>query len=209
MLLSAIYAENDKCYLNAIKNGIRERWLRRTAQKRLGYLWPSSAIDALDDLKLAAQKTICQLLLRYWRAESYWQYLNETFVNKNEAKACSKQIKRAFKTIGNLVKEGIVRDEADFTRIGGIGFEATLSGLCCSYVRWKEVYQRGRNVAICWLCGRIGSQIAFFLGRLWQSYHHRLHFGVLDSYMGQTKKIFNKLIDPKVLGRLSLSLKRP
>ena len=123
MLLSAIYAENDKCYLNAIKTGLVKDDCAEQLKRDWGIYDHSSAIDALDDLKLACTKDYMPNIAEAFKLKeqkAIEQYLNETFVNKNEAKACSKQIERAFKTIGNLVKEGIVRDEADFTRIGGI-----------------------------------------------------------------------------------------
>ena len=127
------------------------------------------------------------------------QYLNETFVNKNEAKACSKQIERAFKTIGNLVKEGIVRDEANFTRIGGIGFEATrlvfIARMCAEkkYISEEEMWQYVDFV----------DELVHKSLSSWEDYGKSYIIGYTlwgaDSYsMGQTKKIFNKLVsDPK------------
>ena len=56
MLLSAIYAENDKCYLNAIKTGLVKDDCAELLKRDWGIYDHSSAIDALDDLKLACTK---------------------------------------------------------------------------------------------------------------------------------------------------------
>ncbi|MBF1574720.1 MAG: DUF1266 domain-containing protein [Prevotella salivae] len=202
MLLSAIYAENDKCYLNTIKTGLVKDDCAEQLKRDWGIYDHSSAIDALDDLKLACTKDYMPNIAEAFKLKeqkAIEQYLNETFVNKNEAKACSKQIERAFKTIGNLVKEGIVRDEADFTRIGGIGFEATrlvfIARMCAEkkYISEEEMWQYVDFV----------DELVHKSLSSWEDYGKSYIIGYTlwgaDSYsMGQTKKIFNKLIsDPK------------
>ena len=109
-----------------------------------------TAVDALNDLKIACKKDYSSHIAEAFKLKeqkAIEEYLNETFVNPNDAKACAEQIGRAFKYIGNLVKEGIVKDEAEFSRIGGIAFDTTrlisVARWCAEskYISEKELWE--------------------------------------------------------------------
>ena len=150
ILLGAIYAMFDKGYLNSVKTGLE----KEEREDRLKEDWNiddhDTAVDALNDLKIACKKDYSSHIAEAFKLKeqkAIEEYLNETFVNPNDAKACAEQIGRAFKYIGNLVKEGIVKDEAEFSRIGGIAFDTTrlvsIARWCAEskYISEKELWE--------------------------------------------------------------------
>ena len=127
MLLSAIYAESEKAYLNTIKTGTekedREELLKRDWDIRNH----DTAIDALNELKAESLKGYMQNIgeaFKLKEQKAIEQYIKDTFVNPKDAQQCARQIENAFKTIGNLVKEGIVKEEAEFVRVGKASWDA-------------------------------------------------------------------------------------
>ena len=150
MLLGAVYAVIDKGYLNTIKTGLEKEEREDELEKDWNICTHDSAVDALNGLKVACTKDYSPNIgeaFKLKEQKAIEKYLRETFVNPNDAKACAKQIERAFKHIGNLVKEGIVRDEAEFSRIGGVAFEATrlvaIARMCAEskYISEQEMWE--------------------------------------------------------------------
>ena len=150
MLLGAVYAVIDKGYLNTIKTGLE----KEEREDRLKDDWNiddhNTAVDALNDLKITCKKDYSSHIAEAFKLKeqkAIEEHLSETFVNPNDAKACAEQIGRAFKYIGNLVKEGIVKDEAEFSRIGGIAFDTTrlvsIARWCAEskYISEKELWE--------------------------------------------------------------------
>ena len=161
-----------------------------------------SAVDALNGLKIACTKDYSPNIdeaFKLKEQKAIEKYLRETFVNPNDAKACAKQIERAFKHIGNLVKEGIVRDEVEFSRIGGVAFEATrlvaIARMCAEskYISEQEM----------WKYVDFADEQAHKSLTSWEDYGKSYAIGDClwgaDSYdLGQSSKIIRKLInDPK------------
>ena len=150
MLLGAVYAVIDKGYLNTIKTGLEKEEREDGLERDWNICTHDSAVDALNGLKIACTKDYSPNIgeaFKLKEQKAIEKYLRDTFVNPNDAKACAKQIERAFKHIGNLVKEGIVRDEAEFSRIGGIAFDATrlisVARWCAEskYISEKELWE--------------------------------------------------------------------
>ena len=150
MLLGAVYAVIDKGYLNTIKTGLEKEEREDRLEKDWNICTHDSAVDALNGLKVACTKDYSPNIgeaFKLKEQKAIEKYLRDTFVNPNDAKACAKQIERAFKHIGNLVKEGIVRDEAEFSRIGGVAFEATrlvaIARMCAEskYISEQEMWE--------------------------------------------------------------------
>ena len=202
MLLGAVYAVIDKGYLNTIKTGLEKEEREDRLEKDWNICTHDSAVDALNGLKIACTKDYSPNIgeaFKLKEQKAIEKYLRETFVNPNDAKACAKQIERAFKHIGNLVKEGIVRDEAEFSRIGGVAFEATrlvaIARMCAEskYISEQEMWEyvdfadeQAHKSLTSW--GDYGK--SYVIGDcLWGA----------DSYgLGQSSKIIRKLInDPK------------
>ena len=150
MLLGAVYAVIDKGYLNTIKTGLEKEEREDRLEKDWNICTHDSAVDALNGLKIACTKDYSPNIgeaFKLKEQKAIEKYLRETFVNPNDAKACAKQIERAFKHIGNLVKERIVRDEVEFSRIGGVAFEATrlvaIARMCAEskYISEQEMWE--------------------------------------------------------------------
>ena len=150
MLLGAVYAVIDKGYLNTIKTGLEKEEREDRLEKDWNICTHDSAVDALNGLKVACTKDYSPNIgeaFKLKEQKAIEEHLSETFVNPNDAKACAEQIGRAFKYIGNLVKEGIVKDEAEFSRIGGIAFDATrlisVARWCAEskYISEKELWE--------------------------------------------------------------------
>ena len=150
MLLGAVYAVIDKGYLNTIKTGLEKEEREDRLEKDWNICTHDSAVDALNGLKIACTKDYSPNIgeaFKLKEQKAIEKYLRETFVNPNDAKACAKQIERAFKHIGNHVKEGIVRDEVEFSRIGGVAFEATrlvaIARMCAEskYISEQEMWE--------------------------------------------------------------------
>lgn len=202
MLLGAVYAVIDKGYLNTIKTGLEKEEREDRLEKDWNICTHDSAVDALNGLKIACTKDFSPNIdeaFKLKEQKAIEKYLRETFVNPNDAKACAKQIERAFKHIGNLVKEGIVRDEVEFSRIGGVAFEATrlvaIARMCAEskYISEQEM----------WEYVDFADEQAHKSLTSWEDYGKSYVIGDClwgaDSYdLGQSSKIIRKLInDPK------------
>ena len=202
MLLGAVYAVIDKGYLNTIKTGLEKEEREDRLEKDWNICTHDSAVDALNGLKIACTKDYSPNIgeaFKLKEQKAIEKYLRETFVNPNDAKACAKQIERAFKHIGNLVKEGIVRDEVEFSRIGGVAFEATrlvaIARMCAEskYISEQEM----------WEYVDFADEQAHKSLTSWEDYGKSYVIGDClwgaDSYdLGQSSKIVRKLInDPK------------
>ena len=202
MLLGAVYAVIDKGYLNTIKTGLEKEEREDRLEKDWNICTHDSAVDALNGLKIACTKDYSPNIgeaFKLKEQKAIENYLRETFVNPNDAKACAKQIERAFKHIGNLVKEGIVRDEVEFSRIGGVAFEATrlvaIARMCAEskYISEQEM----------WEYVDFADEQAHKSLTSWEDYGKSYVIGDClwgaDSYdLGQSSKIIRKLInDPK------------
>ena len=202
MLLGAVYAVIDKGYLNTIKTGLEKEEREDRLERDWNICTHDSAVDALNGLKVACTKDYSPNIgeaFKLKEQKAIEKYLRETFVNPNDAKACAKQIERAFKHIGNLVKEGIVRNEAEFSRIGGVAFEATrlvaIARMCAEskYISEQEM----------WEYVDFADKQAHKSLTSWEDYGKSYVIGDClwgaDSYgLGQSSKIIRKLInDPK------------
>lgn len=202
MLLGAVYAVIDKGYLNTIKTGLEKEEREDGLERDWNICTHDAAVDALNGLKVACTKDYSPNIgeaFKLKEQKAIEKYLRETFVNPNDAKACAKQIERAFKHIGNLVKEGIVRDEAEFSRIGGVAFEATrlvaIARMCAEskYISEQEM----------WEYVDFADEQAHKSLTSWEDYGKSYVIGDClwgaDSYdLGQSSKIIRKLInDPK------------
>ena len=202
MLLGAVYAVIDKGYLNTIKTGLEKEEREDRLEKDWNIFTHDTAVDALNGLKVACTKDYSPNIgeaFKLKEQKAIEKYLRDTFVNPNDAKACAKQIERAFKHIGNLVKEGIVRDEAEFSRIGGVAFEATrlvaIARMCAEskYISEQEM----------WEYVDFADEQAHKSLTSWEDYGKSYVIGDClwgaDSYgLGQSSKIIRKLInDPK------------
>ena len=202
MLLGAVYAVIDKGYLNTIKTGLEKEEREDRLERDWNICTHDSAVDALNGLKVACTKDYSPNIgeaFKLKEQKAIEKYLRETFVNPNDAKACAKQIERAFKHIGNLVKEGIVRDEVEFSRIGGVAFEATrlvaIARMCAEskYISEQEM----------WEYVDFADEQAHKSLTSWEDYGKSYVIGDClwgaDSYdLGQSSKIIRKLInDPK------------
>ena len=202
MLLGAVYAVIDKGYLNTIKTGLEKEEREDRLERDWNICTHDSAVDALNGLKVACTKDYSPNIgeaFKLKEQKAIENYLRETFVNPNDAKACAKQIERAFKHIGNLVKEGIVRDEVEFSRIGGVAFEATrlvaIARMCAEskYISEQEM----------WEYVDFSDEQAHKSLTSWEDYGKSYVIGDClwgaDSYdLGQSSKIIRKLInDPK------------
>ena len=202
MLLGVVYAVIDKGYLNTIKTGLEKEEREDRLEKDWNICTHDSAVDALNGLKIACTKDYSPNIgeaFKLKEQKAIEKYLRETFVNPNDAKACAKQIERAFKHIGNLVKEGIVRDEVEFSRIGGVAFEATrlvaIARMCAEskYISEQEM----------WEYVDFADEQAHKSLTSWEDYGKSYVIGDClwgaDSYdLGQSSKIIRKLInDPK------------
>lgn len=202
MLLGAVYAVIDKGYLNTIKTGLEKEEREDGLEKDWNICTHDSAVDALNGLKIACTKDYSPNIgeaFKLKEQKAIEKYLRETFVNPNDAKACAKQIERAFKYIGNLVKERIVRDEAEFSRIGGVAFEATrlvaIARMCAEskYISEQEM----------WEYVDFADEQAHKSLTSWEDYGKSYVIGDClwgaDSYgLSQSSKIIRKLInDPK------------
>ena len=202
MLLGAVYAVIDKGYLNTIKTGLEKEEREDRLEKDWNICTHDAAVDALNGLKVACTKDYSPNIgeaFKLKEQKAIEKYLRETFVNPNDAKACAKQIERAFKHIGNLVKEGIVRDEVEFSRIGGVAFEATrlvaIARMCAEskYISEQEM----------WEYVDFADEQAHKSLTSWEDYGKSYVIGDClwgaDSYdLGQSSKIIRKLInDPK------------
>ena len=202
MLLGAVYAVIDKGYLNTIKTGLEKEEREDRLEKDWNICTHDSAVDALNGLKIACTKDYSPNIgeaFKLKEQKAIEKYLRDTFVNPNDAKACAKQIERAFKHIGNLVKEGIVRDEVEFSRIGGVAFEATrlvaIARMCAEskYISEQEM----------WEYVDFADEQAHKSLTSWEDYGKSYVIGDClwgaDSYdLGQSSKIIRKLInDPK------------
>lgn len=202
MLLGAVYAVIDKGYLNTIKTGLEKEEREDGLEKDWNICTHDSAVDALNGLKIACTKDYSPNIgeaFKLKEQKAIEKYLRDTFVNPNDAKACAKQIERAFKHIGNLVKERIVRDEAEFSRIGGVAFEATrlvaIARMCAEskYISEQEM----------WEYVDFADEQAHKSLTSWEDYGKSYVIGDClwgaDSYgLSQSSKIIRKLInDPK------------
>ena len=202
MLLGAVYAVIDKGYLNTIKTGLEKEEREDGLERDWNICTHDAAVDALNGLKVACTKDYSPNIgeaFKLKEQKAIEKYLRETFVNPNDAKACAKQIERAFKHIGNLVREGIVRDEAEFSRIGGVAFEATrlvaIARMCAEskYISEQEM----------WEYVDFADEQAHKSLTSWEDYGKSYVIGDClwgaDSYdLGQSSKIIRKLInDPK------------
>ena len=202
MLLGAVYAVIDKGYLNTIKTGLEKEEREDRLERDWNICTHDSAVDALNGLKVACTKDYSPNIgeaFKLKEQKAIEKYLRDTFVNPNDAKACAKQIERAFKHIGNLVKEGIVRDEAEFSRIGGVAFEATrlvaIARMCAEskYISEQEM----------WKYVDFADEQAHKSLTSWEDYGKSYVIGDClwgaDSYgLSQSSKIIRKLInDPK------------
>ena len=202
MLLGAVYAVIDKGYLNTIKTGLEKEEREDRLEKDWNICTHDSAVDALNGLKVACTKDYSPNIgeaFKLKEQKAIEKYLRDTFVNPNDAKACAKQIERAFKHIGNLVKERIVRDEAEFSRIGGVAFEATrlvaIARMCAEskYISEQEM----------WEYVDFADEQAHKSLTSWEDYGKSYVIGDClwgaDSYgLSQSSKIIRKLInDPK------------
>lgn len=150
ILLSAPYSVQSKLLMNSVKTGIQKEERYFTLSKEWDIWNHETATRVLNEQKVAGVNRYFEHIAEAFKLkeqQAIQQYLDNTFVLKEDAQACGKQIEYAFKEVGNLVKLGIIRDDADFVRIGAAAWDASrlvyLARLCfeSKYISEEEMWQ--------------------------------------------------------------------
>lgn len=127
VLLSGVFSSQKSALMNAIKTGMDREERQTMLAKGWGILNKESAIDTLNYLEHAGTRRFFPQVveaLKLKNKKAIQEYLADTFQNEGDIRACWEQVQYAFGSIDSLMKEQIIKDEADFVRIGPDAWDA-------------------------------------------------------------------------------------
>lgn len=127
VLLSGVFSSQKSALMNAIKTGMDREERQTMLAKGWGILNKESAIDTLNYLEHAGTRRFFPQVaeaLKLKNKKAIQQYLADTFQNEGDIRGCWEQVQYAFGSIDSLMKEQIIKDEADFVRIGPDAWDA-------------------------------------------------------------------------------------
>ncbi len=150
LLLSGVFSSQKGAYMNVVNTGMN----RGERERMFGQGWnitdKSSAIDTLEYLKHAGTRRFFPFVveaLKLKNKKEIQQYITESFEDEEDMQDCWEQVKFAFESIEGLMKVQIVKDEADFVRIGPDAWDAGrlvfMARLCfeAGYITEEELWQ--------------------------------------------------------------------
>jgi len=127
VLLSGVFSAQKSALMNTIKTGMDREERQTMLAKGWGIPNKESAIDTLNYLEHAGTRRFFPQVveaLKLKNKKAIQQYLADTFQNEGDIRACWEQVQYAFGSIDSLMKEQIIKDEADFVRIGPDAWDA-------------------------------------------------------------------------------------
>ena len=121
MLLSGVYSTQKSSPMNVIKTGMGREERRELLSRAYGITDSATAKDKLDYFKDAGSRRFFTQVtesLKLKNKKEIQQYISESFEDEEDMQDCWEQVQYAFASLEPLMKEQIIRDEADFIRIG-------------------------------------------------------------------------------------------
>ena len=121
MLLSGVYSTQKSSPMNVIKTGMGREERRELLSRAYGITDSATAKDKLDYFKdTGSRRFFTQVAesLKLKNKKEIQQYISESFEDEEDMQDCWEQVQYAFASLEPLMKEQIIRDEADFIRIG-------------------------------------------------------------------------------------------
>ncbi len=127
LLLSGVFSCQKGAYLNVVTTGLSAG----SREQMFGQGWDitdrESAIAMLDYLRdEGTRRFFPQVVeaLKLKNKQAIQQYITETCETEDDMYACWEQVKFAFESIEPLMKQQLIKDEADFVRIGPDAWDA-------------------------------------------------------------------------------------
>ena len=127
VLLSGVFSSQKSALMNTIKTGMDREERHTMLAKGWGIPNKESAIDTLNYLEHTGTRRFFPQVaeaLKLKNKKAIQQYLADTFQNEGDIRGCWEQVQYAFGSIDSLMKEQIIKDEADFVRIGPDAWDA-------------------------------------------------------------------------------------
>ncbi len=121
ILLSGVYSKQKGTYMNSLRTGGNSWSDRDLLSTAYGIFDGDSAKAKLDYFKLAGSRRFFPFVvesLKLKDKQAIQQYLIQNLENEEDAIDCWGQVQNAFEAMPSMIKEGIIKDEADFARIG-------------------------------------------------------------------------------------------
>ena len=127
MLLSGVYSTQKSSPMNVIKTGMGREERRELLSRAYGITDSATAKDKLDYFKDAGSRRFFTQVaesLKLKNKKEIQQYISESLEDEEDMQDCWEQVQYAFASLEPLMKEQIIRDEADFIRIGPDAWDA-------------------------------------------------------------------------------------
>ena len=127
MLLSGVYSTQKSSPMNVIKTGMGREERRELLSRAYGITDSATAKDKLDYFKDAGSRRFFAQVtesLKLKNKKEIQQYISESLEDEEDMQDCWEQVQYAFASLEPLMKEQIIRDEADFIRIGPDAWDA-------------------------------------------------------------------------------------
>lgn len=127
ILLSGVFSAQKGAFMNVVKTGIDRGDRQGIFVKGWGITDKGSALDKLEYLKLKGTRRYFRQVvesLKLKNKQDIKQYISSSFEEEEDMCNCWEQVQLAFESIGPLLKEGMIKDEADFARIGADAWDA-------------------------------------------------------------------------------------
>lgn len=127
LLLSGVFAAQKAALYNVVKTGLSADEREKMFNQGWNISDQASAIETLDYLRLSGTRRYFPQVveaLKLKNKQEIQQYLRDTFEDSEDINNCWEQIQFAFESMDPLMKEHIISNEADFSRIGPDAWDA-------------------------------------------------------------------------------------
>jgi hypothetical protein len=121
LLLSGVFAAQKAALYNVVKTGLSADEREKMFNQGWNISDQASAIETLDYLRLSGTRRYFPQVveaLKLKNKQEIQQYLRDTFEDSEDINNCWEQVQFAFESMDPLMKEHIISNEADFSRIG-------------------------------------------------------------------------------------------
>jgi len=127
LLLSGVFSAQKGTFMNVVKTGMSYGGRQKMFGQGWGITDKESAIDTLDYLQHAGTRRFFPLVveaLKLQNKRAIQQYITENLEDEEDMRDCWEQVQFAFGSMDSLINAQLIKDQADFVRIGPDAWDA-------------------------------------------------------------------------------------
>ena len=127
LLLSGVFSAQKGTFMNVVKTGMSYGGRQKMFGQGWGITDKESAIDTLDYLQHAGTRRFFPLVvetLKLQNKRAIQQYITENLEDEDDMRDCWEQVQFAFGSMDSLINAQLIKDQADFVRIGPDAWDA-------------------------------------------------------------------------------------